>query len=300
MANQHSSASSEDRLRYLITGAAGQLGYEIVECLGARDVAAFSHGQLDVTDRHAVTEAVLAYQPDVIVNAAAYADVDGAESEPEAAYSVNAWGARNVALAAKQTESYVCYISTDFVFDGTKDYYNEWDHPAPLGVYGASKLAGEQETAAHAPAWSIVRTAWLCGRKGRNFAKTILSLRNSRDTIEVVDDQRGSPSVASDIAAALVEVCARRLEGIFHVTNSGSATWCELAKAIMRAAGDDPERIVPTKTEDLRRPAKRPRSSVLDNACLRAAGLAALRPWQEAFDELVCDLLNDTRGRELK
>ncbi len=277
-------------MRFLVTGASGQLGVELVKALGERDVRALSHSELDVTDYHAVMQEVLDYMPDVIVHAAAYTDVDGAESAPEAAFAVNGWGSRNVALAAKASGAYLCYVSSDYVFDGSKDSYCEWDDPAPIGVYGRSKLAGEREVASHAPSWMIVRTAWLCGRVGRNFVRTILSLRDTRDTIPVVNDQRGSPSLASDVAEAIVRLCLARMEGIFHVTNSGAATWFEVARAVMEAAGDEPGRIVPVSTEEFPRPARRPRSSVLENRCLAAAGLPLLRPWRKAFEELVADL----------
>lgn len=278
-------------MRYLVTGAAGQLGSEIVQRLGAREVHAVSRTDLDVTDYHAVIQAALQYVPDVIIHAAAYTDVDGAESDPDAAFLVNAWGSRNVALAAKATGALMCYISTDFVFDGSSDSYSEWDEPAPLNVYGRSKLAGEKETAWHAPSWSIVRTSWLCGRRGKNFAKTILSMQSREETIPVVTDQRGSPSVASDVADVVVQLCVRRLEGVFHVTNSGTATWYELARAIMEAAGDDPDRVVPATTEEVRRPARRPKSSVLENVCLEAVGIPRLRHWREAFEDLVGELV---------
>lgn len=285
-------------MKYLVTGAAGQLGSEIVESLGGREVAALSRSELDVTDYHSVVQTALDYAPQVIVHAAAYTDVDGAESDPETAFGVNAWGTRNVALAAKASGALMCYISTDFVFDGSRDSYFEWDDPSPLGIYGRSKLAGERETASHAPSWLIVRTSWLCGRAGKNFAKAILSLRSTQETIPVVNDQYGSPSVASDVAEVVTQLCTRRLEGIFHVTNSGSATWYELARAIMRSAGDDPDRIVPATTEEVPRAAKRPKSSVLGSRCLAAAGVRRPRPWREAFDDLVGELVSHVEKAE--
>jgi dTDP-4-dehydrorhamnose reductase len=278
-------------VKFLVTGAAGQLGSEIVRSLRGRETIALSHSELDVTDYHSVIQTALQYCPDVIVHSAAYTNVDGAESEPHQAFLVNGWGTRNVALAAKATGALMCYISTDFVFDGDKDSYTEWDLPAPLGVYGKSKLAGEFETMAHAPSWLIVRTAWLCGKVGRNFAKTILSLRESKATIPVVADQRGSPSVASDVAEVVAELCTRRLSGVFHVTNSGTATWYELARVIMEAAGDDPDRIAPATTEEVPRPARRPKSSILESICLTAAGLDRPRRWEDAFKELVGHLV---------
>ncbi len=285
-------------MKILVTGARGQLGTEIVKSLAGRDVIALGRSDLDVTDYHAVMQCAFEHFPDTIVHAAAYTHVDRAESEPEAAFLVNAWGARNVALAAKATGAHLIYISTDFVFDGEKDSYWEWDDPRPLNIYGRSKLAGERETASHAPSWAVVRTSWLCGSVGTNFAKTILSLRTTQSTIPVVADQRGCPSVASDVASAIAKLCIRRLEGIFHVTNSGTATWYDLARVIMQAAGDDPDRIVPATSEEIQRPARRPKSSVLKSSCLVAAGLEPLRPWKVAFEELVALLTSESQSQE--
>jgi dTDP-4-dehydrorhamnose reductase len=280
-------------MKALVTGASGQLGSEIVEAFRTStsyDIVALGHDELDVCDHHAVFQALLGEEPDVVVHAAAYTDVDGAQSDPKTAFAVNGWGSRNVAVAAKEVDAYVCYISSDYVFDGLKQSYTEWDAPNPISVYGASKLAGEKETRWHAPRWSIVRTAWLSGRRGRNFVKTVLELKERRPVLEVVDDQRGSPSFAKDVARKVVEICVRRLQGIFHVTNSGSATWLEVARAILEEVGDDPSRVVPISTEKLGRPAPRPACSVLENRCLDLAGLDPLRGWRPALSELLREL----------
>lgn len=288
-------------MRVLVTGAAGQLGREIVERLerraaGARrpgllEVVAADRRMLDVADREAVLAAVVGLEPDVIVHPAAWTAVDACEEDPPRAFRVNALGTRHVAEGARLVGAHVCYVSTDYVFDGEAGRpYHEWDEPRPLSVYGRSKLGGERELDDGA---TVVRSAWICGRYGSNMVKTILRLLEGEAPLRFVDDQRGSPTVAGDLAERVVELALGRRPGIFHVTNAGDASWYELARWVVEAAGGDSERVepIPTAALDPPRRATRPRDSRLASVALGASGLGELRPWQDAFAELVHGLV---------
>ncbi len=287
-------------MRLLLTGAGGQLGSEIARLVAGLNekrararvaLLALDHTSLDVSSRDQVLSAVLSFEPDVVIHAAALTAVDSCELEPERAYSVNALGTRNVAEAARLNGSHLVYLSTDYVFDGRASRpYLEWDEPAPISVYGRSKLGGERELdGSH----TVIRTAWVMGRTGSNMARTVLRLgRQTRGELRFVDDQRGSPTVASDLAAKVLELATARRPGLFHVTNQGEATWFEVARQIMAAAGLDKGRVVPISTGELDppRPAARPANSVLENAALRLSGDELLPDWRESLDRLVAEI----------
>jgi len=287
-------------VRVLVTGAAGQVGTEIVCDLRRRatdrrrgpalDVVAADRAALDVADRDAVLAAVGTIQPEIIIHPAAWTAVDACESDPDRAYRVNALGTRHVAEAARLVRAHVCYLSTDYVFDGTSSQpYTEWDDPNPLSVYGRSKLGGERELER---GHTIVRTAWVCGTTGANMAKTVLRLAGEGARLRFVDDQHGSPTAAADVARTVVDLSLGRHAGIFHVTNQGSTTWYEFARLVVRAAGMDPGRVEPISTAELRppRPAPRPANSVLDNAALRLSGWDLLPSWEQAITGIVAEL----------
>ncbi|MHB1986813.1 MAG: dTDP-4-dehydrorhamnose reductase [Acidimicrobiales bacterium] len=288
-------------MRILVTGAGGQVGSELVRLLGeldgARsrdriDVVAADRGRLDVSKREDVLSAICHLEPDIVLHPAAWTAVDACEGDPDRAFAVNALGARHVADAARRTGSHVVYLSTDYVFDGRSDRpYVEWDHANPLSVYGRSKLAGEFEID---PAWTIVRTSWVIGRHGHNIAKTVLRLaQTSAAPLCFVDDQRGSPTVAAELAAKVVELGLERRPGCFHVTNQGETTWFGFAREVLRCAGLDPSRVEPIKTSELAPPqaAPRPVNSVLDNAALRLSGDNLLPEWRESLGRLVRELV---------
>jgi dTDP-4-dehydrorhamnose reductase len=288
-------------VRVVVTGAGGQLGTEVVAELERRgaarrrggpiEVVAADHHHLDVTDRDAVLGSLLVLEPDVVVHAAAWTAVDDCELDPDRAYAVNALGARHVAEAARRCGAHLCYVSTDYVFDGRSDRpYHEWDEPAPLSVYGRTKLAGEREMSHSA---TIVRTAWVCGRHGANILKTILRLLGGDAPLRFVEDQLGSPTIADDLAATVVELALARRPGIFHVTNQGATSWYGFARAVVGFAGGDPERVLPITTAELDPPlsAPRPAFSVLDNAALRLCGLPLLPHWEDSTRRLVWELL---------
>ena len=281
-------------MRVLVTGAGGQLGREVVETfsLAGDDVAACDHAALDVADRDQVLQVIGAAAPDAIVHAGAWTDVDGCERGPDRAYAVNALGTRHVAEAARLVGARVCYVSTDYVFDGTADRpYREWDPPNPVSVYGRSKLAGE---AVLGPADTVVRTSWVCGRHGRNFVKTILAKALEGGPLHVVDDQHGCPTFTEDLAGMVRRLVVARRPGVFHVTNQGATTWYRLARDIVAAAGLDVEMVRPITTAEMQppRPAPRPASSVLDNAALRLSGIPLLPDHHEPLERLVKELMS--------
>jgi dTDP-4-dehydrorhamnose reductase len=273
----------------LVTGAGGQVGHELVEALGPRAVG-LTRADLDVTDREAVLAAVTAAAPEAVVHAAAWTAVDACEQDPDQAFLANATATAHVAEAAAEVGARLCYLSTDYVFDGTKATpYVETDAPNPMSAYGRSKLAGEQ---AAGPDALVVRTSWVCGFHGGNMVKTILRVAAQEPTLRFVDDQRGHPTFADDLAAKVLELVDGGHRGIFHVTNQGAVSWHGFARAVLAAAGADPDRVEPVTTADLvpPRPAPRPANSVLDNAAVRAAGLTATDHFEVPLARLVARL----------
>ena len=280
-------------MRLVITGAAGQLGRDLIEAFDGHEVTAADRARLDVTDRDAVMQLVSGVGPDAVVHAAAWTAVDGCEDQPDRAFQVNALGTRHVAAAARAVGARVVYVSTDYVFDGQASRpYREWDRPNPLSVYGASKLGGEQELD---PGSTVVRTSWVNGRHGSNVVKTVLRLDREQDVLHFVDDQHGHPTFSADLATMIRDLTVARLPGLFHVTNQGATTWFQFARDILTAAGRDPEKVQPVATADLRpaRPAPRPANSVLDNAALRLEGIPLLPDHHDPLERLVKELLDE-------
>jgi dTDP-4-dehydrorhamnose reductase len=226
------------------------------------------------------------FAPDVVVNAAAYTAVDAAEADEDAAYRANATGPAVLAAALGGTKTRLIHVSTDYVFAGDADRPYDVDDPTgPKSAYGRTKLAGELAVRELLPdAACVVRTAWVYGAVGGNFVKTMTRLERERDTVSVVDDQRGSPTWSADLAAGLVELGRSSAPaGVYHCTNGGDTTWFGLTRAIFEELGADPSRVQPTTTDALPRPAPRPAYSVLSDAAWRAAGLTPLRPWRDAL-----------------
>jgi dTDP-4-dehydrorhamnose reductase len=272
-------------IRLLITGGSGMLGQDLAEAAVAAgyEALALSHAELDITDLPEVRAAVAAAEPDVVVNCAAWTDVDGAEDSHEAAEAVNGEGARNVALAAREAGAWTLHISSDYVFDGTKrEPYVESDPTRPLSAYGRSKLAGEDAVAGAAPTGhTIVRSSWLFGAHGRCFPATILRLARERSQLAVVDDQVGSPTFTGHLARALVELARTRPSGLVHVAGQGSCSWYELAQEIVATAGLDCE-VRPSTTAEQGRPAPRPAYSVLGS---EREDTPPLPSWRQGLEE---------------
>jgi dTDP-4-dehydrorhamnose reductase len=254
-------------------------------------VVATDQATLDVGSRDAVFAAITTVEPDVVVHAAAWTDVDGCEADPDRALLVNTLGTRHVVSAARLVGARVCYISTDYVFDGRAGRpYDEWDPPQPMSVYGRSKRGGELELG---PEDTTVRTSWLCGRHGPNFVRTVLTRAAVGQELRVVDDQHGCLTHAGDLAAMLRRLVGERRAGVFHVTNQGPTTWFHLARDAVAAAGLDVDLVHPIRTSEMQppRPAPRPLNAVLDNAALRLSGLPLLPDHHDALARLVPDLL---------
>jgi dTDP-4-dehydrorhamnose reductase len=279
--------------RILITGASGMLGRDIQDVLGARPFTALSRGQLDILDFDAVRRALTGHN--VVINCAAYTAVDDAETHEAEAFAINAEGAQNLALAARDEGATLIHVSTDYVFNGQATApYGEDDERNPLGAYGRTKAAGEELILEAHPAGSvIVRTAWLFGQHGPNFVATMLRLAGERETLTVVDDQRGQPTWTRDLAHKLVEIIdADITHGIFHGTSSGETTWFGFAREIFSQAGLNPERIQPTDSASFVRPAPRPAYSVLGHDAWACSGLTPIRKWENALHEALSKIRN--------
>lgn len=280
-------------MRILVTGSTGQLGTEVMELLTRRHqhiVLGVSRSTLDLTDRDAVLGLLTGWRPDVVIHAAAFTAVDECESRAELAYASNCIATRFVADGARRVGAHVAYLSTDYVFDGHKPTpYDEGDIPDPCSVYGITKYAGEREID---PGWTIARTSWVSGATGQNMVKTLLRLAAEPGSVRFVDDQRGKPTFATDLAAMVVKLAIERVPGVFHTTNQGAVSWYEFARAVFGAAGHDPSRVEPISTADLNppRPAPRPPNSVLDNMAWRLHGFEPARHFEEPLAELVSAL----------
>ncbi len=285
---------------WLVTGARGQLGTDLLEVLATRpgdDVIGLGRAELDLTDEAAVRGTVrdwlagMRADRAVLVNAAAYTAVDAAETDEATAEVVNGrapgWLAEELA-ARPAGRTRLVHVSTDYVFDGSATEPYPVDAPiAPRSAYGRTKAAGERAVAAAGGDASVVRTAWVYGRHGANFVKTMIRLEGQHDTLTVVDDQVGSPTWSADLAAGLVELGARQgaVPPLLHYTNAGQVSWCGFARAVFEEIGADPARVHPISTAEFPRPAPRPAYSVLDGSAWTAAGLPGFRPWRAALSQ---------------
>ena len=282
--------------RWLVTGAGGMLAHDLLPRLTAagHEVTALRRADLDITDAAECRSAVEYH--DVVANLAAWTAVDDAETREAEAFSVNAVGAANLASACADTGGRLVQVSTDYVFSGDATTPYAVDAPiAPRSAYGRTKAAGEWAVLAHCPAALVVRTAWLYGAGGSNFAATMARLAGERETLSVVDDQRGQPTWTGDLAEAIVRLVDTDAPGgVWHGTGGGETTWFGCARAIFEELGLDPERVTPTTTEAFPRPAPRPAYSVLDQARWDQAGLEPMPDWRDALRRAAPTVLGTT------
>jgi dTDP-4-dehydrorhamnose reductase len=276
-------------MKILLLGHKGMLGTDLMLRLGvAHQVAGRDIGDFDITSPESCRQVISETNPEVVINAAAYTNVDGAEKDRDACFAVNAEGVKNVAQACGRDNIRLVHFSTDYVFDGTGTTpYCEDEAPAPQGVYARSKAAGEKYLQEYSDNYLLIRTAWLYGRNGKNFVRTILEKARHTDTLRVVDDQTGSPTYSRDLAAAVQVLLEQRHQGIFHVTNRGFCTWWAFAKKILEYGGFTNVDVVPIKTKDLDLPAPRPAYSVLGTGKFTAATGNILRFWQLALRDYI-------------
>lgn len=271
----------------LITGGTGQLGNALINCIDG-DIAAPTHGEMDITDFEGTTEYIKDIRPNTVIHCAAYNMVDKAENDREACMAANGYGTANIARVCAEIGAYFIYISTDFVFDGKKlGEYGTDDMPCPVSVYGESKLLGERETLKYSGNL-VIRTAWLFSESENNFVSAILKAAKNRKEISVVRDQRGSPTYAYDLAKAIKQTVAIRPSGILHITNEGSCTRTEFAREIIRQAGMD-TKVREVCSRDFPGTAKRPENAVLSKSCLDIAGIDRLPDWKDGLSRCLCN-----------
>lgn len=257
-------------IKTLIIGSTGMLGSDL--CKVFPDAVKLTHHDLDITDRDQVIESILKIKPHVVINAAAYTNVDGCEDNKELAFQVNGYGPGYIAEACARAGAKLVHFSTDYVFDGSKKEYVESDIPDPINVYGDSKLLGEKKIIENMDDYRIVRISWLFGIHGKNFVETMLKLSGEMDTVKVVNDQFGKPTYTMDLARKVKEII--ELEpGIYHITNDGICSWYEFASSII-------DNVIPCTSEEFQRKAKRPMYSVLVNT-----KTGPMRHWREALKD---------------
>jgi dTDP-4-dehydrorhamnose reductase len=271
--------------RVLVTGAKGMLGLDVTDVFRetyevyGRDIDDF-----DITRDKETMDAIKRIRPNIVIHAAAYTDVDGSETHFELAQSVNGGGTKNVASACGELGSKMVYISTDYVFDGTKSgAYSEEDATCPINAYGRSKLEGERWVRTLVDQCIIVRTAWLFGRGGNNFVKTILKLATEKGALSVVNDQVGSPTYAVDLGRAIYVLVEKGCKGIYHITNGETCSWYEYTQEILAISGLSNILVHPISSDQLKRAAKRPRNSVLDRGKFERETGYRMRAWKEAL-----------------
>lgn len=273
-------------MRILLFGANGQLGHAVRKELAHHEITPIAYPEADITQLEAMQRTIERFAPDLVLNAAGYTDVDGAEQQVELAYRVNALGPRNLALSTKKTGIPLLHVSTDYVFDGEKTSpYHEWDRPNPLSVYGASKLAGEEAVRNFNDRHYIVRTAWLFHTVGNNFVRTMYGLA-AQPEVRVVCDQVGSPTFAPHLAKAMGRLIAQPAYGTYHLAGSGMASWYELTKVLYEAL-DTKTMVTPVPRSEFPRPARRPKFSALMTI---QDPFISLPPWEEGVKAFASEL----------
>lgn len=278
-------------MKIIIIGASGQLAYDLIKTFHKHELILLYHQDIDVTNREYLCGFVKAIRPDIIINTAAFHQVDACEEERIRAFDVNCLGAMNGAIAAESVGAVYVWYSSDYVFGADESRntpYTENDPPAPINIYGHSKVAGEIAVRNICRKHFVIRSSGLYGKrvsgKGHNFPNLMLKLARERDEVRVVNDQRLTPTFTKDLAEKTVELVASEKYGLYHLTNSGDCTWYEFTKKIFEIAGITTQ-LTPVTSEAFPTKAVRPKYSVLDNLALRSAGFLDMRPWQEAIRE---------------
>ena len=276
-------------MKVLITGAGGQLGYDLIRVLSTNHkVIAKTRADLDVTNEVDVFSTIRKVKPDVVIHAAAYTNVDRAEQESGHAYTINSIGTKNVALAAAELGAKLVHISTDYVFDGSKRTpYTEGDRPNPLGVYGNSKLHAEKFVELISGKYYILRTSWLYGRTGSNFVTKMISLGKQKEELSVVSDQYGSPTYTLDLARFIEHLMQTDCYGLYHVSNRGYCSRHAFAQAIFQSLNWNHIRLVPISSAGFAAAAQRPEYSVFDDSAIRLNHLPRLRHWKDALHDFL-------------
>ena len=272
-------------MKVLVTGVKGQLGYDVVKDLEKRghQPIGVDRDEMDLMDNEAIRTFIMNLKPEAIIHCAAYTAVDKAEEEVETCYQINAEAVKVISECAKELDVKLIYISTDYVFDGTKEgEYVETDLPNPINVYGASKLKGEQYVQTLLEKYYIVRISWVFGVNGNNFIKTMRRLGSERDELNIINDQVGSPTYTADLAPLLVDMMETDKYGIYHVTNEETCSWYEFANEIFKQSGME-VKTNPITTDQYPTAAKRPMNSLMSKAKLKANGFNLLPTWQEAL-----------------
>ena len=284
-------------MKIFLTGANGQLGRELKKRLQGSDFLPTDMQKMDITDANAVMRMIGSYQPDVVIHGAAWTQVDAAEEKINAAYRVNAIGAQNIAMACREVNAAMVYISTDYVFDGLLGRaYTETDQTNPLSVYGKSKLAGELLARQSHDRLFILRTAWLYG-DGANFVRTMLQLGRERKELQVVNDQHGCPTSTTDLVEALLRLIQTKRYGTYHAVNGGVATWYDFARKIFEIVGNTQIHLVPVTTTQFLRPAARPLYSPLDTRLLDLVVDRPMRQWESALEEYLADAVSEYKEK---
>jgi dTDP-4-dehydrorhamnose reductase len=280
--------------KVLLIGSRGMLGRELAALLGKHkfDVTEWDLADIDIADKKMCEQKIPPLSPDIIINAAAYTNVDGAETEKKDAFAINRDGPKNLAEIAKETGAKLIHYSTDYIFDGKKKTpYSETDKPKPLSVYGQSKLAGEEGVREACDDYLIIRAEWLYGRHGKNFVQSIISAASQKTKLEVVNDQRGSPTYAFDLAEATLFLIKKNANGIVNFTSSGNATWYDFAILILKELGIDSVEVVPISSTKLKLPAKRPENSQLDCSLYKKITGKTPPDWKKALNRYMKTVL---------
>ncbi|WP_160032783.1 dTDP-4-dehydrorhamnose reductase [Paenibacillus sp. An7] len=282
-------------MRVVVTGAGGQLGTDVFKLFSSNghEVLGCDRTKLDITNQAECNQVIDAFQPDAVIHCAAYTAVDAAESDVDGAYLINAVGTRNIAVAAEKIGAKLVYISTDYVFDGTSTTaYREYDNTDPQSIYGQSKRAGEILAQTLNSRYFIVRTSWVYGAHGNNFVKTMLKLGQEKPELQVVHDQKGSPTYTVHLAEFLLELVDTECYGIYHASGTGECTWYEFTREIFEQAKEIlnvkiTANLIPCSTEQFPRPAPRPSNSVMDHVSIRTNGFKDFPHWKDGLSEFL-------------